>query len=238
MLTSRWAEATLSQSQTFTPANGTIADGNPVGSVFTGTFSQTGFSGPISTVSIGLNISGGYNGDLYAYLVAPNGTVVLLLNQPGSGAFGSAASGFGNGTANSFELTSSGTSIQTVDGTAWQTLTGSYQAAGNLNDFAASGATGNGNWTLFFADLSSGGGNSYLNNWTLNLTVVPEPVLLALITFIAMLLALAGLKWAWQAQSCKKCANLGLVNHSTLAGKCGNMDFFTQPSHRDFDILS
>ena len=198
VLTSRWAEATLTSSQTFTPGNGTIADGNPVGAVFSGTFSQPGFNSPVLGVSIGLNISGGYNGDLYAYLVAPNGTVVVLLNQPGTGAFGSAASGFGNGAANSFELTSSGTSIQGVDGTAWQTLTGSYQASGNLNDFATAGATANGNWTLFFADLSAGGGTSYLNNWTLNLTVVPEPVLLALITFLAMLLTLAGLKWTWQ----------------------------------------
>ena len=200
MLTSRWAEATLTSSQTFTPANGTITDGNPVGVVFSGTFSQPGFNSAVTGVSIGLNISGGYNGDLYAYLVAPNGTVVLLLNQPGTGAFGSAAAGFGNGTANSFELTSSGSSIQGVDGTAYQTLTGSFQAAGSLNSFVTSGATANGTWTLFFADLNAGGGTSYLNNWTLNLTVVPEPVLLALITFLAMLLALAGLKWAWQSR--------------------------------------
>ena len=197
MLTSRWAEATLTQSQTFTPANGTIADGNPVGAVFSGTFSQTGFNNPVLAVSIGLNISGGYNGDLYAYLVAPNGTVVVLLNQPGTGAFGSAAAGF-----NYVVLTSSGTDplIQTANGTAYQTLTGSFQAAGNLNDFVTSGATANGPWTLFFADLNQGGGTSYLNSWTLNLTVVPEPVLLALITFLAMLLTLAGLKWAWQGK--------------------------------------
>ena len=59
VLTSRWAEATLSQSQTFTPANGTIADGNPVGAVFSGTFSQPGFNSAVTGVSIGLNISGG-----------------------------------------------------------------------------------------------------------------------------------------------------------------------------------
>ena len=198
MLTSRWAEATLTMSQTFTPSNGTIADGNPVGSVFTGHFNQTGFDSAVLGVSIGFNITGGYNGDLYAYLVAPNGTVVMLLNQPGNPAYGSPASGFGNGTANSFQLTDTGASnIQGVDGTPWQALTGSYQAAETLNNFVTSGTSANGNWTLFFADMSSGGGTSYLNDWTLNLTVVPEPVTLALITFIAMLLALAGLKWAW-----------------------------------------
>ena len=40
--------------------------------------------------------------------------------------------------------------------------------------------TGNGTWTLFFADLTRGGGQAYLDSWTLNLTVVPEPVTLAL----------------------------------------------------------
>ena len=59
MLTSRWAEATLTQSQTFTPANGTITDGNPVGVVFSGTFSQPGFNSAVTGVSIGLTISGG-----------------------------------------------------------------------------------------------------------------------------------------------------------------------------------
>ena len=201
VLTSRWAEATLA-SQTFTPGNGTIWDGNPVGTSFTGNFNQTGFNSPVLAVSIGFNITGGYNGDLYAYLVAPNGTVVVLLNQPGTGVFGSAASGFGNGTANSFKLTDTGaSSIQGVDGTPGQAVMGSYSVdatSGNsLNNFVTSGASANGNWTLYFADLSSGGGTSYLHDWTLNLTVVPEPVPLALLTFLAMLLALAGLKWAW-----------------------------------------
>jgi len=33
---------------------------------------------------VNLSVSGSYNGNLYAYLVAPNGTLVLLLNRPGS----------------------------------------------------------------------------------------------------------------------------------------------------------
>ena len=52
------------------------------------------FAGSVSDIPVGsvvleltveLNISGGYNGDLYAYLVAPNGTLVVLMNQPGVG---------------------------------------------------------------------------------------------------------------------------------------------------------
>jgi len=40
-----------------------------------------------------------------------------------------------------------------------------------------------------------------LDSWTLNLTVVPEPVTLALGLFVAMLLALAGIKRTWTPQA-------------------------------------
>jgi hypothetical protein len=53
---------------------------------------------------------------------------------------------------------------------------------------------------LFFADLTRGGGQAYLDSWTLNLTVVPEPVALALGLFVAMLIALAGIKCCWQVK--------------------------------------
>ena len=217
LLTASWAQANLTLSQTFSgttlvntlgqTTSGVIPDGNPVGVAFLGNFNQAGNSDPVLGVSVGLSISGGYNGDLYAYLVAPNGTVVVLMNQPGTAPFGSPASGFGDGgtapgygagTVNSFMLTASGTGIQTVDGTPGQALTGSYMASGLLGSLITALSPANGNWKLFFADLSSGGGTSTLNSWTLNLTVVPEPVLLSLILFLAMLLALAGLRWAWR----------------------------------------
>jgi len=37
----------------------------------------------ISNVDVRLNISGGYNGDLYGYLVGPNGGFAVLLNRSG-----------------------------------------------------------------------------------------------------------------------------------------------------------
>ena len=188
LLTATWAQATLTQSQSF--SGGTIADGNPLGTVFSGTYSQTGFNSPVLGATVGLDITGGYNGDLYAYLVAPNGTLVMLMNQPGVSVNGFGASGAGM----NITLSDSGsTGIQGV--TSGSVLSGTYSAAGTLGTF--NNSTANGTWELFFADLSSGGGTSTLNGWTLTLTVVPEPITWALGIFLAMLLALAGLRRAW-----------------------------------------
>ena len=57
-----------------------------------------------------------------------------------------------------------------------------------------------GNWTSFFADLSVGDGANVttISGWSLDITAVPESVNVALGLFVAMLLALAGLRWAWR----------------------------------------
>ncbi len=189
LLTAIWAQATLTQTQSF--SGGTIADGNPLGTVFSGTYSQTGFNSPVLGATVGLEITGGYNGDLYAYLVAPNGTLVMLMNQPGVGVNGFGASGAGM----NITLADSGsTGIQGV--TSGSVLSGTYSAAGTLGTF--NNSTANGTWQLFFADLGAGGGTSTLNGWTLTLTVVPEPITWALGIFLAVFLALAGLRRDWQ----------------------------------------
>jgi len=150
-------------------------------------------------VTVGLNVSGGYDGNLYAYLISPTGTLVVLMDHPGSAPFYAAGRGM------NLTLADSGIngSIQSATETAGVQLTGTYSAVGSLSSIAAPGGndgTGNGTWTLFFADLTRGGGQSYLDSWTLNLTVVPEPVTLALGLFVAMLLAQAGLKRVWTPQ--------------------------------------
>ena len=189
LLTATWAQATLTQSQSF--SGGTIADGNPLGTVFSGTYSQTGFNSPVLGATVGLDITGGYNGDLYAYLVAPNGTLVMLMNQPGVSVNGFGASGAG------MNITLSDSGSTGIQGeTSGSVLSGTYSAAGTLGTF--NNSTANGTWQLFFADLGAGGGTSTLNGWTLTLTVVPEPITWALGIFLAMLLALAGLRWAWR----------------------------------------
>jgi len=190
-----WAEATLVD-QTFTVSSGTIADGNPVGQVFTGDFTAAATGNQVLGITVNLNVSGGYNGNLYAYLVAPNGTLVMLLNRPGSGSgnpMGYAGSGFNNIT-----LADAGTqSIQTTVEPPGVAVTGTYNAAGTLGTF--NGSVANGKWELFFADMMKGGGTSTLTSWSLDITVVPEPVTLALGLFAAMLLALAGVRHFWRA---------------------------------------
>jgi hypothetical protein len=154
-----------------------VPDGNPVGITTSQTFATLP-NGPITGVTVDLNISGGYNGDLYAYLnyqdVNGNVATETLLNQIGTSAFdpfGSSGSGFNNVT-----LSDAGTvngSIHNATGIptgVWQpdsanTLNGTF---GGLSD--------EGTWTLFIADLSVGGGTETLDSWGLDVTAaVPEP---------------------------------------------------------------
>jgi subtilisin-like proprotein convertase family protein len=176
---------------------GTIPDGSPVGATFTGTFNaDPSGSDMVGGLTISLNVSGGYNGNLYAYLVAPNGTMVVLLNHPGTSPgnpFGAAGSGFGSSTPGvyNFTLVDSGSvNIQTAGETAGVPLTGIYSAAGTLANF--NGSAVDGNWELFFADEVSGGGTSTLTSWSLDIMAVPEPVNVGLGVFAGL-----AVLWWW-----------------------------------------
>jgi len=157
---------------------GTIPDGSPVGVSFTGTYDGAAAGATVGSLTVNLSISGGYNGNLYSYLMAPNGTMVVLLNQPGttiSNPFGYAGSGF-NVTLSD---TAAG-NIQTTPETPGSVFGSglSYKAAESLSGF--NGSVANGNWTLFFADMTPGGGQAQLHGWSLDITAVPEPVNVAL----------------------------------------------------------
>jgi len=198
------SSATLSyvnQTLTYGVGSGGLAipDGSPVGVASQMNFTANGTGNQMIDVTVGLNISGGYNGNLYAYLISPTGTLVVLMDHPGSAPFYAAGSGM-TVTLDS----SAGTGIQVASETYRQILSGTFAPLGNLSSIAAPGGndgTGNGTWTLFFADLTRGGGQAYLDSWTLNLTVVPEPVTLALGLFVTMLLALAGIKRMWTVRA-------------------------------------
>jgi len=161
---------------------GTIPDGNPVGVSFTGNYDGAAAGATVGSLTVSFNISGGHNGNLYSYLVAPNGTMVMLLNQPGvtgGNPFGYAGSGL-NVTLT--DTTTFGgnpvTGIQTTAETPGQAFSGTYNAAGTLDK--SNNSSANGEWTLFFADEVAGGGQATLNGWSLNITAVPEPVNVAL----------------------------------------------------------
>ena len=180
LLTTTWARAGLIVSQTFSPGV-TIPAGNPVGVAEAGTFTAAGAGNEVLGITVGLNISGGCNGSLYAYLVAPSGTLVTLMNQPGVSVdwFGAESSGM-----NITLSDTGGTSIQDVTGGYGTLLTGTYQADQTLGTFGSSSA--NGTWGVYFASQESGGGDAVLNSFTLNIEIIPEPVNAALGIFLAL----------------------------------------------------
>ena len=161
-----------------------IPNGSTIG--VTSTINVSGLSGPITSLSLNLNISGGNNGDLYAYL-AYDGNVVTLLNRPGT-------------SSNPLGFTDAGYNVLVEDGgvdgdlnaaTGGSPVTGTYYADGDSTAFSTAFGSdpndGNGTWTLFIADLSGGGtgSDSQLNYWllTINGATVPEPITWSLIIF-------------------------------------------------------
>jgi subtilisin-like proprotein convertase family protein len=166
--------------------------------------------GLLSDLKVTLNLSGGYNGDLYAYLVAPGGGFSVLLNRVGIGysanPFGYSDAGF-NVTLSDAAANGSIHTYQSVLTTGGAALTGTWQPDGlNLDPRSSAsafqsagqtamltsltGGSANGTWTLFLADLSAGS-QATLVSWGLDLTLVPEPQALSFA-------ALAILAAAWK----------------------------------------
>ena len=88
---------------------GPIPDGNPAGVAFGGSGRDIPAGGTVS----GVSISGGFTGDLYAYLLVTNGTPVEPLNQPVASGAGGAITfdgslTDGNGTLNFADLWTGG----------------------------------------------------------------------------------------------------------------------------------
>jgi subtilisin-like proprotein convertase family protein len=176
--------------------NTVIPDANPTG--ISSTLNVDGFGSDIGHVSVLINVSGGYNGDLTAYL-SYNGTLVPLLSRVGTGSgdiiqqtYGFSTAGFSN-----VRLDDAG-SLNIHDVATPESSPTSYKPdGGTLSSFTGNP---NGNWTLFFADMASGGGSSpsTLGSWSLEITAVPEPVNVALGIFGGIFLVgfLARSRWA------------------------------------------
>jgi subtilisin-like proprotein convertase family protein len=180
---------------------GSIPEDNPVGITFSGTVSDVPAGVDVGSLTVMLNVSGGYNGNLFAYLLAPNGTAVTLLNQPGTtpeNPFGAAGSGF------NVTLSDGSPSIQTASETPGRILAGTFGAAGTLGNMGGSAADGK--WELFFADEVSGGGTSTLTSWSLDIEAVPEPVNVALGIFAGLGVFWWRLGIYWTRATAKKCS--------------------------------
>jgi subtilisin-like proprotein convertase family protein len=162
-----------------------IPDGTPIGVASTINVSRAGSM--LSAVTVTLNVAGGYNGGLYAYL-SYNGMAVTLLNQVGTGTgnaiqqtFGFSTSGFNNVTLSD---TGNGGDIHDVATPGSLPAVSYTPDGGSLATF--NGADPNGMWTLYFADLTAGS-TSTLEGWSLDITTVPEPVNVALAIFGGLL---------------------------------------------------
>jgi len=170
-----------------------IPDADPNGVMSRLTVSDIEAGAWVTAVSVTLNVSGGYNGDLRAYL-SYNGTLVPLLNRVGTTAtdpFGYPDRGFGPDSLNNpFILSDTGSYDVHNYGDHSPQFNGSGQLTGTWRPDGSSFVSfhdmnPNGAWTLFFADLS-GGEQSTLVGWSLNVTAVPEPVTMALVVFVAL----------------------------------------------------
>jgi subtilisin-like proprotein convertase family protein len=160
-----------------------IPDNDPVG--YSDTRTITTDIAVISDVSVDLVFTGGWNGDLYAYLVHDSGFSVLLNRVGLSLGMPDGSSGAGMTLA----LNDAAAEDVHLAAPLVGTFSGTFQPDGRLTDPSLVLDTdprtamlssfvnldGNGDWTLFVADVSPGS-TSTLQSWSLNLTgVIPEP---------------------------------------------------------------
>lgn len=131
--------------------------------------------GSVAGLAVELQLSGGWNGDLYAFLVHDSGFTVLL-DHVGVGVSGVSAYGYGDAGMD-VTLGATGTSIHQYGGnnTFSGAPTGTFQTdntSGSLSSFV--GTNPNGTWSLFIAD-TSGGGVTTVENWGLHVDIVAVP---------------------------------------------------------------
>lgn len=146
----------------------------------------------IGSIQVTLNFSGGWNGDLYAYIAHDDGFAVLL-NRIGKDSFDSPGSG-SSGLSVTFD--DSATNGDIHDGTfSMGPISGSWQPDGrtdhpnsvtsstaNRNALLSSflGKSGDGLWEVFVAD-AAGGDVATFTSWSISLSSssssspIPEP---------------------------------------------------------------
>jgi subtilisin-like proprotein convertase family protein len=196
-------------------ANMVIPDGGGALNTLSRSVNVTGMGTRLADISVILNVSGGYNGDLHAYLRAPDGSMSVLLNR------------VGRTSGNSFGYENTGFNVTLSDHAAYdihgyQTHSPSYNGSGQLtgmwqpdarnhdpaitldtstrNAYLSSfnDSNPNGNWTLVFSDWAAGEAST-LVSWSLDITAVPEPVTVALGIFGAI--AGIGKLFSWRSRT-------------------------------------
>ena len=206
-------------------SSGFANSGNiPVGSTtgWSDSRALSGETGTIGSITVNLDISGGFNGSLYGYLTY-DGVLVTLINRVGVGSStaGSTPFGYGDSGFNVTLSSSAANNIHFYQNVPGYSINGSGQLTGTwnpdgrgisplsspgsfdstsglqtLNSF--DGLSPDGTWTLFLADVASGGGTPQVLSYGLEITTVPEPVNMALGIFagLAILGGLWRTEWA------------------------------------------
>jgi hypothetical protein len=176
--------------------NLTVPDANVVG--ISDSIVVNNFSYQINYVDVHLNISGGYNGDLYGYLVFDSSEInaanvrIDLLNRTGGGLYQDAG----------MSIILSASADNSIH--SYQSFTPSYNESGQVvgtwrpdggdlsqNSFTGGSGYGNGTWTLFLADMANNDvlSQSSLVTWGIDLHSlgpVPEPTTWAGIIFATL----------------------------------------------------
>jgi subtilisin-like proprotein convertase family protein len=205
ILSATLLSAQVTNTYTFSSSpNAEIPDGNPNGILEQ--LNVSGVDGTIDSIQVNLNILGGYNGDLYAYLAGPQGQTAILLNRPGLTAgdpFGYSDTGFditlddNVGLIPNIHYYENGGYSYSVNGN--DQVTGTWGSDGiNIDPQSApetfdnttpsanltlfDGGDANGTWNLFIADMVPGGGTANLIDFgvVITATATPEPSVLAL----------------------------------------------------------
>src|SRR6266513_935619 len=182
-------QAQTTEIYTFT-TNRLVPDGNAAG--LSDVRNLNSAIGTIASLKVRLKITGEFNGDLYASLRQGSGFTVLL-NRPGKTAanpFGYADSGFdvtfqtgaANGDAHVYQNVTTPANGSPLTG-AWEpdgrdvdptNVTDLSTRATSLTNF--NGLNAAGDWTLFLADVESGGTNM-LTEWSLEISGAANPTL-------------------------------------------------------------
>ena len=141
----------------------------------------------VTSVTLTLVTSSGWNGDLYAYL-EHRGVISVLLNRAGLTA-GNSAGAASNGMNVTFSDAATVDVHTGLSNTYGAQATGTFQPDGRAADpdevldssprtLSFSGFTGqvaSGDWTLFIADVA-GGDTATLDSWSLSLTTEPAGI--------------------------------------------------------------
>ncbi len=195
-----------------------IPDGDPSGVV--STISVSGESDPIADLKVTLNLTASgkaaFNGDFFAYLTHDTiDGIAVLLNRPGKNAEddnGTDGAGFSNvvfdDAADRGDVHVYAATLEATPGvgfTAGDPLVGTWAPDGRPIDPAVvvqadsrtallasfEGQVPNGVWTLFVADVASGGMLT-LNQWSLEIEVAPVPEPGSYIAFVVTAFVVVG----------------------------------------------